>query len=126
MRSLLYRYRYWFWEWLFVDLRQVPGVYQRAAAWRHNMSRRRYLPIYMRRWLVITAANLGVAAVREKALAWMPSAALFYTNGCIAVVVLFVTFVGWLFLGHYGSPPAGGLPQERRQPIRRYKGRPVP
>jgi hypothetical protein len=95
--SLLYRY--WFWEWLFVDPRKVAGVYQRAAAWRHNVSQRRYLPIYMRRWLVVTAANLGVAAVMEKMLAWMLSAAVFYTNTCIAVCVLFVTFVGWLLLG---------------------------
>jgi hypothetical protein len=102
LRSLLYRY--WFWEWLFIDLHKVVGVYQRAAAWRHNVGQRRYLPIYMRRWLVVTAANLGVAAVLEKALAWMLSAAFFYTNGCIAVCVLFVTFVGWLVLGCAADP----------------------
>jgi len=77
LHSLLYRY--WFWEWLFVD---------------------------MRRWLVVTAANIGVAAVLEKALAAMLSAAFFYTNGCIAVCVLAVTFVGWVFLGADGAPPA--------------------
>lgn len=107
LRSLLYRY--WFWEWLFVDARQVAGVYQRAAAWRHNVAQRRHLPIYMRRWLVVTAANLGVAAVLEKALAWMPAAAFFYTNGCIAVSVLFVTFVGWLLLGCSGTLRGGEL-----------------
>lgn len=108
LHSLLYRY--WFWGWLFVDLREAAGVYQRAAAWRHNVAQRRYLPVYMRRWLFVTAANLGVAAVLEKALAWMLSAAFFYTNGCIAVVVLLVTFVGWLFLGYSGNLRGGGLP----------------
>lgn len=104
LRSLLYRY--WFWEWLFVDLSRVRDVYQRAAAWRHNVAQRRHLPTYMRRWLVVTAANIGVAAVLEKALAAMLSAAFFYTNGCIAVCVLVVTFIGWLFLGAAAVPPA--------------------
>jgi hypothetical protein len=84
LQSLLYRY--WFWEWLFVDMTRVRDVYQRAAAWRHNVAQRRHLPTYMRRWLVVTAANIGVAAVLEKALAAMLSAAFFYTNGCIAVL----------------------------------------
>ncbi len=101
--SLLYRY--WFWEWLFVDMASARGMYQRRAAWRHNVAQRRHLPVYMRRWLVLMAANLGVAAVFEKALAWMLSAALFYTNGCIAVCVLVVTVIGWVFLGR--STPLG-------------------
>jgi len=104
LRSLLYRY--WFWEWLFVDLASASGLYQRAAAWRHNVAQRRHLPIYMRRWLVPMAANLSVAAVFEKVLEWMLSAAVFYTNGCIAVCVVVVTFVGWLFLGR--SAPITG------------------
>lgn len=103
LHSLLYRY--WFWEWLFMDMTRARDVYQRAAAWRHNVAQRRHLPTYMRRWLVVTAANIGVAAVLEKALAAMLSAAFFYTNGCIAVCVLFVTFVGWVFLGAAGVPP---------------------
>jgi hypothetical protein len=97
LHSLLYRY--WFWEWLFVDLASARGLYQRAAAWRHNVAQRRHLPVYMRRWLVMIAANLGVGALLEKALAWMMFAAFFYTNSCIAVCVLAVTFIGWLFLG---------------------------
>jgi len=107
LRSLLYRY--WFWEWLFVDLASASGLYQRSAAWRHNVAQRRHLPIYMRRWLVLTAANLSVAAVLEKALAWMLSAAVFYTNGCIAVCVVVVAFVGWIFLGR-SAPIAGSGP----------------
>jgi hypothetical protein len=108
LHSLLYRY--WFWEWLFVDTTVARDVYQHAAAWRHNVSQRRHLPVYMRRWLVVTAANLGVAAVLEKALAWMLSAAFFYTNGCIAVCVLAVTFAGWLLLGQAGNWRGTGLP----------------
>jgi len=107
LRSLLYRY--WFWEWLFVDLASATGLYQRSAAWHHNVAQRRHLPTYMRRWLVLMAANLSVAAVFEKALAWMLSAAVFYTNGCIAVCVVVVTFIGWLFLGR-SAPITGSGP----------------
>jgi hypothetical protein len=106
LRSLLYRY--WFWEWLFIDLAGVRDLYARAAAWRHNVAQRRHLPVYMRRWLALMAANLAVAAVLEKALACMLSAAVFYTNSCIAVCVLFVTFVGWVYLGR--CAPAGRGP----------------
>jgi hypothetical protein len=106
LKSLLYRY--WFWEWLFVDIGRARDVYQRAAAWKHNVAQRRHLPVYMRRWLVVSAANLGVAAVLEKMMASMLSAALFYTNTCIAVCVLFVTFVGWLLLGHSAHIRGGG------------------
>jgi hypothetical protein len=104
LRSLLYRY--WFWEWLFVDMASARGLYQRAAAWRHNVAQRRHLPVYMRRWLLLMAANLGVGALLEKALAWMLSAAVFYTNGCIAVCVLAFAFVGWIFLGRSPTLPA--------------------
>jgi hypothetical protein len=106
LRSLLYRY--WFWEWLFVDLASATGLYQRSAAWRHNVAQRRHLPTYMRRWLVLMAANLSVAAVFEKALAWMLSAAVFYANSCVAVCVVVVTFVGWLFLGRSTSIGGSG------------------
>jgi hypothetical protein len=101
LSSLLYRY--WFWEWLFVDMSRARGLCERAAAWRHNVAQRRHLPVYMRRWLVVLAANVGAGALFEKALAWMVSAAAFYASGCIAVCVLFVTFVGWLFLGRHTS-----------------------
>ena len=111
LHSLLYRY--WFWEWLFMDMSRARDVYQRAAAWRPNVAQRRHLPTYMRRWLVVTAANIGVAAVLEKALAAMLSAAFFYTNGCIAICVLAVTFVGWVFLGTAGVP-ARKAPTRRR------------
>ena len=39
----------------------------------------------------------------------MLSAAVFYTNGCLAVCVLVVTFVGWVFLGQPG-PRGRSLP----------------
>jgi hypothetical protein len=107
LRSLLYRY--WFWEWLFVDLSRARDVYQRAAAWQHNVEQRRYLPIYMRRWIVLGAANLGIAAILERVLSAMLTAAVFYTNTCLAVCVVVVTFVGWLFLGQPGP---------RGQPLR--------
>ena len=92
-------YRYWFWEWLFVDMTRARDVYQRAAAWRHNVAQRRYLPIYMRRWLFVVAANLGLGALLEKVVASMLGAAVFYTNSCIAVCVVVVSVAGWLLLG---------------------------
>ena len=107
LRSLLYRY--WFWEWLFVDVASARGTYQRHAAWRHNVEQRRHLPVYMRRWLALMAFNLVVAAVLEKSLDWMLSAAVFYTNTCISICVLFVTFVGWLYLGRAAPSGAGSV-----------------
>jgi hypothetical protein len=105
LRSLLYRY--WFWEWLFVDMTRVRDVYQRAAAWRHNVAQRRHLPTYMRRWLFVVAVNIAIGALLEKVLAAMLSAAVFYTNGCIAVCVVTVSFAGWLLLGCADTASAG-------------------
>jgi hypothetical protein len=97
LRSLFYRY--WFWEWLFIDVACVRDRYQRSAAWHHNRAQRRYLPVYMRRWMVMLAGNLALAAALEKALSWVLPAAVFYTNSCISVCVVLVTFVGWVLLG---------------------------
>jgi len=101
LSSLLYRY--WFWEWLFMDMTRACDVYQRSAAWRHNVAQRRHLPVYMRRWLFLVAANLCAGALLER-LAAMLGAAVFYTNGCIAVCVVAVSFAGWLFLGFAVRP----------------------
>ena len=98
-------YRYFLYGWLFRDAGSGTAA-ERFASLRHNREQARWLPTYMRRWLVVTAANIGVAAVLEKALAAMLSAAFFYTNGCIAVCVLAVTVVGWVFLGTGDVPPA--------------------
>ena len=105
LRSLLYRY--WFWAWMFMDMTRARDPYQRSAAWRHNVAQRRHLPVYMRRWLVLCAGNLVVGAILEKPLACMLSAAVFYTNGCLAVCVLAFAFIGWLLLG---QPSGRGSP----------------
>jgi len=109
LRSLLYRY--WFWAWMFADMSRARDAYQRAAAWRHNVAQRRYLTIYMRRWLVLCALNFAVGGVLEKPLALMLPAAVFYTNFCLAVCVFAFAFIGWLFLG---QPVDRDLPVRRR------------
>jgi hypothetical protein len=92
-------YRYWFWQWLFMDMTRARDVYQRAAAWRHNVAQRRHLPVYMRRWLFVIVANVCAGALLEKAVAATLAAAVFYTSGCIAVCVVTVSVAGWLLLG---------------------------
>src|SRR5689334_9819571 len=53
LHSLLYRY--FFFDWLFRDVSR-GNLLERAAAWRANREMRRYLPVYLRRWLVIFVA----------------------------------------------------------------------
>lgn len=43
-------YRDWFWGGLFVDV-NTGDLLRRAAACRHNVALRVYLPVYMRRFL---------------------------------------------------------------------------
>jgi len=61
LHSLLYRY--FFFDWLFSDVSR-GSLLERAAAWRSNREMRRYLPVYLRRWLVIFIGGygMGVAA----------------------------------------------------------------
>jgi hypothetical protein len=90
-------YRYWFWDWLFRDATQGDLV-RRAAAWRHNLSQRIHLPVYMRRWLAATALTFAVALAFEAALDARSAAAMFYVGSVLSLIVEFVAGIAWLFL----------------------------
>ena len=53
-------YRYFFYGWLFCDVGRGT-VWERAAAWRHNREQARWLPTYIRRWLVIGVGLFATA-----------------------------------------------------------------
>lgn len=73
--SLLYRY--FFFDWMFKDVRK-GNLYERAAAWQHNLQQSRWLPVYMRRWLFISVLfyTLGLTLETAAKLSYVP--AFFY------------------------------------------------
>ena len=88
-------YRYWFWGWLFRDASQ-GDLLRRAAAWRHNLSQRMHLPVYMRRWLALLALTFAVAMAIEISLDARAVAAVFYVGSVLSAVVQFVAGVAWV------------------------------
>ena len=95
LRSLVYRY--FFFGWLFRDVTRGT-LLERAAAWRHNRERRRFLPIYLRRWLFLFAFGYGLGVVFEHAFDLMYAAACCYSGSCVSASVAFVIVVSWFSL----------------------------
>lgn len=89
--------RYLFYGWLFQDA-DTGSRLERAAALRHNSDQAKWLPTYLRRWLVVGMGLLALETLSERALS-MPlvSAAL---SVAIILVLLFllITVVCWAFL----------------------------
>ncbi len=79
--------RYFFYGWLFRDA-SVGSELERAAALRHNRSLSKWLPTYLRRWLVVGAMFLGLTAWSERTLG---NAAL--SAGLAVAFVLVVVFL---------------------------------
>ncbi|MDH5285542.1 MAG: hypothetical protein OEX23_02775 [Betaproteobacteria bacterium] len=99
-------YRYWFWGWLFHDASR-GDVLRRAAAWRHNVTQRIHLPVYMCRWLALVAVSFATAMCVEAAIGARAFAALFYVASVLALVVETVAGIAWLFLRRStGSMPS--------------------
>jgi hypothetical protein len=96
-QSLLYRY--FFFQWLFLDLARARGPIERRAAWLHNRSQRGWLPLYMRRWAMLSGFGFALGAISERALASPVFAACWYTGSCTGASVLVVIAVAWIFLG---------------------------
>ena len=94
-RSLLYRY--FFYGWLFRDASR-GNVLERAASMRHNREQARWLPLYLRRMLVVGALLLSVAAFIEQVLGWPLASASFYLATVMTVPYDIVTGVCWVFL----------------------------
>ena len=95
LHSLLYRY--FFFNWLFCDVNR-GSLLERAAAWRSNREMRRYLPVYLRRWLVIFVGGYGMGVIFEKGFELIYAAACCYSSSCISASVIFIIVLSWFVL----------------------------
>ena len=104
-------YRYWFFGWLFRDASRGTAL-EREAALRHNRERAKWLPTYMRRWILLAVILYGTGGTLE----WigLPDvASLAFVPACVALPVLAVATAGWLVLrGQRGA----FAPVSRRRP----------
>ncbi len=93
LRTLLYRY--FFFAWLFKDTARGT-LYERAAAWRHNVEQARWLPTYMRRYLVCGLVLVALGGMLEPLAPLL--AVWFFVPGVVTVPMTAVVLVGWLWL----------------------------
>jgi hypothetical protein len=96
-------HRYFFFGWLFLDASRGNRL-QRAAAWRHNQRQARWLPTYMRRWLIGGMLFYGLGGAIEAQLAAPLVAALFYVPGVLSVPVNAVIALAWVGLKSLPAP----------------------
>ena len=100
-RTLLYRY--FFFGWLFRDVNR-GSRFERAAAWRHNQAQARWLPTYMRRWLVFGVLAYAGGAFVELVIGAPAISALLYVPGALSVPVNAITVVVWIGLKALSAP----------------------
>ena len=98
LRSIFYRYL--FFDWLFRDASRGT-FYERAAAWRYNKQMRRYLGVYLMRWLCLSMLAYMLGAVFETQFGWMDLARFWYAGSCVAATMFFLIVCSWLVL-RYG------------------------
>lgn len=96
--SLLYRFL--FFDWLFADMSKAVDLFERHAAWQHNRRMRIYLPLYLRRWSVITALDFALGCLFEKMLETSLVAAWFFTWSCVTLTGMMLISVMWLILSN--------------------------
>jgi len=87
-------YRYFFYGWLFRDAAH-GNLWERSQAWRHNRDQSRWLPTYMRRWLVMGLVLFTLAIFVEFALASPTWSALFYVPSALVLPYNVVTGLCW-------------------------------
>jgi hypothetical protein len=100
-RTLLYRY--FFFGWLFRDVNR-GNRFERCAAWRHNQSQARWLPTYMRRWLVCGCILCTAGAFVELVVGAPLASALLYVPGALSVPINAVIVVVWVGLKALSAP----------------------
>lgn len=88
-------YRYFFWQWLFRDVR-VSDPWQRAAARAHNLRQRMHLPVYLRRWMGLSAFHFVAGSVLEPSALML--AAVFFCSFAMSTCVLTTAAVSWVML----------------------------
>ena len=97
-RTLLYRFM--FFEWMFADLSAARDLYERHAALQHNRHMCRYLPVYLRRWSVLTFFDFGLGMLFERALQASLLSAWFFTWSCVSLTGMVIISVAWVFLSN--------------------------
>ena len=96
-------YRYLFFGWLFRDVNR-GSLFERAAAWRHNQAQARWLPTYMRRWLVIGVGAYALGALVEVVFGAPLASALFYVPSALSVPINAVAVAAWVGLKALSAP----------------------
>jgi hypothetical protein len=91
-------YRFLFFDWLFADMTKAMTLFERHAAWQHNRKMRKYLPLYLRRWSVFTAIDVGGGCIFEKLLESKLLAAWFFSCSCVTITGMMIITVLWIFL----------------------------
>ena len=87
-------YRYFFYGWLFRDAASGSPL-ERAAALRHNRSVAKWLPTYLRRWLVAGAVIAGLQLGAEHAVNSAVLSAALAIALVLVLVFLVVTTLCW-------------------------------
>jgi len=96
-------YRYFFFGWLFRDVNR-GNLFERSAAWRHNQAQARWLPTYMRRWLVFGLLSFAAGAFVELVIGAPLASALLYVPGALSVPINAVIVVLWAGLKALSAP----------------------
>jgi hypothetical protein len=93
-------YRFLFFDWLFRDVGAARNRTERHAAFQHNRSMRRHLPVYLRRWSFLTAFDFALGMLFEKVLQAGLLSAWFFTWSCVTLTGMIIITVAWLVLAH--------------------------
>ena len=93
-------YRFMFFEWMFADISAARNLFERHACVQHNRRMCRYLPVYLRRWSVLTACGFGLGLLAERALQASLVSAWFFTGSCVSLTAMVVISVAWILLSH--------------------------
>lgn len=93
-------YRYFFFEWLFKDVSKGT-IFERSLAWRHNKEMSKWLPTYMRRWIVLGFIFYALGFLFEMIIQLPIVSAFFYVPCTLALPfnsVALVSYFGFKFL----------------------------
>lgn len=93
-------YRFMFFDWLFTDMRTVHNLFEFHAARVHNQRMARYLPVYLRRWSVLTAFDFGLGCLLDRVLQAGILSAWCFTWSCITLTGMVVITVAWAVLAN--------------------------
>lgn len=97
-------YRFFFFDWLFADLSQARNLFERHAAWKHNLEMRKHLPTYLRRWGALALAAFLTGCLCEKVFEAQLAATCCFTGFSLTVGVMAVISAAWLLLAEHRTP----------------------